>query len=95
MKKIVIYQEGSESVQLFDDDGSDISKYAEQLSNLLKSGNVSILNVKSGSFIVRPSKVISILLQEEESHPIKPSKKEKAPPKKNKTEEVDIITDVD
>jgi len=96
MKRIVIFQEGSNTVELLDDDGSDVPNYAERLSDLLQVGNVSIINTTGGSLVVRPSKITSVLIQDHKEPPKKPIKKDpknikKAEPKK----EVDIITDVD
>ena len=98
MKRIVIFQEGSNIVELFDDDGRDVPEYAEGLSALLKVSNVSIINTTSGSFVTRPSKVTGIYVQEDIPSPTNPKKDplKKNPPKKKPIPEgVDIITDVD
>ena len=93
MKRIVIFQEGSNNVELLDDDGMDVPTYAEGLSELLKVGNVSIIHTTSGSFIARPSKVTGIFVQDSKIPPKKDPKKKN--PKKPIKEGVDIITDVD
>ena len=93
MKRIVIFQEGSNTVELFDDDGMDVPAYAEGLSKLLKVGNVSIINTSSGSFIARPSKLTGIYVEDQQSPPKKDPKKKI--PKKPIKEGVDIINDVD
>jgi len=94
MKRIVIFQEGSDTVELFDDDGTDVPTYAEGLSELLKVGSVSIINTTSGSFIAKPSKVTGIFVQDQKS-PLKKDPKKKVQKKPIVNEGVDIITDVD
>jgi hypothetical protein len=94
MKRIVIYQEGSDTVELFDDDGSEVPSYTERLSDLFQVGNISVVNTTSGSLAVRPSKITAVLVQDfKEPSQKTPIKKD---PKNNKKveEEVDIITDV-
>ena len=94
MKKIVVYQEGVENIELFDKADGDIQNFAVSMSNVLKASTVSIINVTSGTLIVRPSKVISIYIEDQstdETVNIAPKDvKGKKPVKK-----VDIITDVD
>ena len=94
MKRIVIFQEGSNIVELLDDDGMDVPSYAEGLSALLKANNVSIINTSSGSFVAKPSKITGIYVQEQKIPPNKGPHK-KTPKQKIIPKGVDIITDVD
>ena len=94
MKRIVIFQEGSNIVELLDDNGMDVPSYTESLAALLKASNVSIINTSSGSFVARPSKITGIYVQEQKIPPKKGPLK-KTPKKKTIQEGVDIITDVD
>lgn len=94
MKKIVIYQEGSNIIELLDNDGTEVSAYAEKIANLLSAGNVSILNATSGSLVIRPSKIVSLFISDDKNLSKIPIKKESKEPVK-KEKEMDIITDVD
>ncbi len=94
MKSIVIYQDGAEKIELFDEDDRDNEGFALELSNALKSSTVSIINTSSGSLIVRPSKINSILVQDQSKATEMIPKPVKAKVKQKK-EVVDIITDVD
>ena len=92
MKKIIVYQEGVEKIELFDDQDDVLGAFAQRVSQLLKASTVSIINTTDASLIVRPSKVISILIKDEsETVNVTPSKTTKV----KKKEKVDIITDVD
>lgn len=96
MKKIIIYQEGAEKIELFDDQDGDLEGFARALSKMLKGSTVSIINTVGASAVVRPSKVISILIKDQSKtveltpNDIKGRKKAQKP-----KEKVDIITDVD
>lgn len=63
IKRILILTEIGQ-VQLLDIDNSPVDEYSKQLSSLLESSKVTILNTSSGSFILRPSKVVGILVSE-------------------------------
>ena len=92
MKKIIVYQEGVEKIELFDDKDEGLGSFAQKVSQLLKASTISIINTSDASLIVRPSKVISILIKDQSKIV------EVTPPKKTKVkkkEKVDIITDVD
>jgi len=88
MKKIIVYQEGVEKIELIDDEDGDIEGSSRALSNVLKGNTVSIINTSDAALIIRPSKVISILIKDE----IKTSKEKKKAQKPK--QKVDIITDV-
>ena len=62
MKIIKIFQENNETVELIDDDDTDIVDYTDQLKNLFESSDVMILETSSGSIIIRPHKINSILV---------------------------------
>ena len=95
MKKIIVYQEGVEKIELFDDQDDVLGAFAQRVSQLLKASTVSIINTTDACLIVRPSKVISILIKQsnETVKVTPPSKTTKV--KKKSNEKVDIITDVD
>ena len=63
MRKITIYQEG-EVIELFDDDSSSIDSLIKEASKLFSSNNISVLHTNNTAFIVRPSKLNSILIEE-------------------------------
>ena len=70
MKKIEIHQENIDPIILYDKDYSDLSLYTSELSKILKSKEISILETTSGSVIIKPSKISSIsisLFQTEKS----------------------------
>ena len=97
MRKIFIYQKDSNNIEVLDDSDTPLDKYCEELSELMKMGNVAILQTSESFVILRPSKIISIevknfdLEQEKFALPDPPPVDEKA-----KEDEVeDIITDVD
>ena len=64
MKKVEVFQENVDKVELFDLDDSDISDYVKSLSSLLELSKVSVLHTTSASIILRPSKVVSLLVTE-------------------------------
>lgn len=92
MKKIIVHQDGVENIELFDDEDGDLEVFAQTLSNILKESSVSIISTTGASLIVRPSKVISILVTDQ-SKTVKVTPTAKKKPQKPK-EKVDIITDV-
>lgn len=99
MKKIVIFQKNVSNIELVDSDDSDLSSYIKKLSSVLELGNISILHTTSASVVLRPSKVMSILVSEEEScetpEDVKDQKSEPVELIKLENEEVDIITEDD
>ena len=64
MKKIIVFQENVDRIELLDSDESSLSNYVQELSSLLKLSDISILHTSSGSVILRPSKVVSFLVSE-------------------------------
>ena len=86
MKKIEIHQENIDPIILYDKDYSDLSLYTSELSKILKSKEISILETTSGSVIIKPSKIssISISLFQTEKEDLK---------KEIIDENIDVITD--
>lgn len=64
MKVIKIIYENADPIEVRDHDEQDLASYAKNLSKLLEVSNVTILETTSGSVIVRPSRVCSILVSE-------------------------------
>lgn len=94
MKKVEVFQENVGKVELFDLDDSDISDYVQSLSSLLELSKVSVLHTTSASIILRPSKVVSLLVSEVEKD-VKEVKEEVVVDKKSivSEEHIDTITD--
>lgn len=67
MKNIIVYQENSEPVTLFDNDKSNIINYSEKISKMLESSKVSIIDTDGGVLIVKPSKITSIKVTEDKN----------------------------
>ena len=69
MKKITIFSEETEPI-IFTNTNStelDLHQYTKEISKYLSSSNVCILTVGDQSLIFKPSKIISILVQDLES----------------------------
>jgi len=64
MKLIKIIHENADPIEIKDEDGQDLSLYVTNLSKLLEASNVSILETTSGSVIIRPSRICSIVVSE-------------------------------
>lgn len=66
MKEITILQENAPQIILEDSDESDanIVEYMKKISSILKSNNVTILHLSSGSVVLRPNKITSIVVKE-------------------------------
>jgi hypothetical protein len=73
-KKIKIFTE-SGLIEVSDSDSLSLDEYSKQLSSLLESSNVSILETSSGRLILRPSKVFGISISEEKIKETKKSQK--------------------
>jgi len=91
MKKISIFQENSDKVELFDLDSSDLQTYTKKLSSLFELSNVSVLHTSTSSIILRPIKVVSLLVTETEED----EEKVEEVVKPIYPEPIDIITDGD
>ena len=85
MRQIKVFQENTDTVILYDKDFSDFSTYVKQISEIMKSDEVSILEATSGSMILKPSKIVSILVSVDDDNNKEDSK--------IKEENLDIISD--
>lgn len=81
MKKICINYENSFTNLIFDDDDSNLEEYTNELSKVLEVSKVTILETSEGNLILRPHKIMSISVTEEEL------------PKIKSVEEEDVIRD--
>lgn len=101
-KTIVIYQENNAPIYLEDEDDRSLEDYSQALSSFMTLTNISILHTSTASLITRPSKICSMTVHEDNVYkndveepqeiiqePVNTKQKEE------KSEEVDIITDVD
>jgi hypothetical protein len=98
MKTVTIYQEGIEPIVINDNDDTELVSYVKELSSMFENNNISILQTKFTSVISRPSKIISILVKEQEvkEKPVKTKTKDviqsKPNPKKKESTEKDEYT---
>jgi len=93
MKRIVIMSEKTSPVEIIDENNDDLQEYTSKLSSILENNNVTILHTSTGSVILRPDKISSVLVSEfndeDESHQfVQPAKEES-----KKEIHEDIITD--
>lgn len=98
MKAITIFQDGGHTIFVNDDDDSDLKEYTKKISSILTYNNISVLYTTSGSVIIRPSKILSIRVEEIKirSDEEDKSKEKSMPVEEDKKEEpIDIITDGD
>lgn len=66
MKIVTIYQDGLEPITIEDyDDNRDIEEYQKELTNIMKSGQIVLLKASSKSVLLRPNKLISIIVEEQ------------------------------
>jgi len=95
MRKITIYQKGSENVEILDDSDMDLVEYCKELSKLFQMTNVSILKTSHSTFIGRPSRLTGIVVEDEKE--VVEIENEVIEAKLDKVEEIqeDIITDMD
>ena len=97
MKKITIFLSDSESIEINDDDNSPITEYSENIANILKNDNISILHISSGSVVIRPNIISAIKIDKINKQLILPPNKEKDKDKdkekNNKDKSINTITD--
>ena len=95
MKILNVYQNGSSiPITLIDDDNSNLNEYSKKVSDILESKNVVILSVSSGSLVIRPHTITSILISDDEE--IKPNEEiDDSLDEEKKEEPIDIITEID
>ena len=66
VKRIKVFTE-SGSIEVLDSDSLPLEEYSKQISSLLDSSNVSILETSSGCLILRPSKISGISISEDKA----------------------------
>ena len=73
MKTVTIYQEGADPIIVDDNDDEELVLYTKKLSSMFEHNNISILQTKFTSVITRPSKIISVVVKEQdvEEKPVK------------------------
>lgn len=71
MKRITIYQENTKPLNILDDDERSIEELSEDLQQLFIVDRVITLKSTSGNYIIRPNKVTSIEVCEDNSDEIK------------------------
>lgn len=64
MKRIVISQENSKPIILYDNENSDYPTYVTELSEIMKFKEVTLLETTSGIAILKPSKITGIHISE-------------------------------
>jgi hypothetical protein len=94
-------------IELLDDDNRPKDQIAEEISELLRATNITILKTSTASAVIRPSLVSGIVIQDDaeiptqESTPIVKTNNEKEPEELEQNvedppeEEIDIIKDMD
>jgi hypothetical protein len=99
MKLIRIYQRGTETLELLDDDDTELTEYQKEISKFFKSSNVSIIETSSCSFVGKPSQVTGITVEEVEVIKDEDDKQEDSQitfeVEDKEPVEQDIITDMD
>ena len=70
-KEIKILQVVIDPIILKDDDETPIEEYVKNLEKIFISANVTTIHTSSGSALVRPSKLVSILVTEVDEEPKK------------------------
>jgi hypothetical protein len=88
MRKITIHQ-GSNIIEVLDDDDSKIGSYCKDLSKLFDMGNISLLETSHATVILRPSKINSIIVENVQDD------KEEVSEEVQKEKTEDIIMDLD
>jgi hypothetical protein len=73
MKRIVISQENTSPIILYDKEYSNFSTYALDVSELMKSKEITLFETTSGTIIIKPSKITSIHISEVEEKTFEPT----------------------
>lgn len=60
MRKIVIHKKKSPDIILYDDDNSDFNQYSSNLSSILDSKEICILETSTSVTILKPSEISGI-----------------------------------
>lgn len=63
-KIITIHQNGSIPITICDKNDDDLESYSHQLSPIFDNNNISIITTSESSVVIRPSKIISIVVEE-------------------------------
>lgn len=84
-------QENISPLLIEDENDEDLNEYSIKLSNLLSVENVVVLETTASNTILRPSKIVSIIVNEEGR--TKRVYKKKTPATKDDIIQEDIITD--
>ena len=64
MKKITIYSDESQELTLIDDDDTELTIYTKQVTKLLESPKICILETSSGNVVLKPSKISFVFVTE-------------------------------
>lgn len=64
MKKIVIHQENSNPIILYDDDETNIKEYKNNFYKLFTLSNITEVNNKNEYVLIRPSKLNGVHIKE-------------------------------
>ena len=95
MKHITIVQEKTSPVVVTDDGDESLKEYTSKLSSILENNNVTILHTTTGSVILRPNRISSIIVKEieDEIQQLLPKEQSQVEIESKETIEEDIITD--
>jgi len=91
MMKITIHQSESGDIEVYDDSDDSIDQCCDRLTELMKMGNIAILKTSTSHVVLRPSKIVSIRVEDS------PNSQDVIQPEESLDKEPveDIITDVD
>ena len=67
MKILKIFQENCVPIEVRDNDDRDLESYIKELSNVVELDNITILHLSNDSLILKPSKILSIIVSEKEN----------------------------
>jgi len=97
MKILKIFQENCLPIEVYDEDDKDLESYIKELINIVELDSITILHLSNDSLILRPNKILSILVSEKENIiEVKPKRKKKeSKVKKEDKQHEDVITDMD
>lgn len=103
MKIVTIFQDGCDRIVIQDNDDLDLKEYVKKIEEIFKYSVITTLHTSSGSVIIRPKKLLSIMVEDletgEKTEDIQIQEPEKVEEvletneQKESTEEVDMITD--
>jgi len=108
MRRIKIYQQNSDLIELIDDNNDDLDIYCKELSKMFQMNNIAILKTSNAIFIGRPSKLNGVTVEEDNNIPFVSTdnenkikieetevSEETKPKEENDIPKEDIITDID